>query len=330
MSDYTIYALKGANDPERDAKTYESLKKGVGRFGWSYVETADLGKLQASINTEGWDSLTTDQKDCYQPFLLDIKKGDYVVYINIPEWGKCTLARVTDSYFWSWEDEDFNHRFEVDPKSVRHFDRNDAIVHPALSRRLKLQGKYWRIYLQKEFESLVDSLKKGKHGHFQTKETSLNRFRDEILPDLESITNKIHHVYPGSSLEKLIAEIFRSVPSVKEVEELGGPVEKGADLKVIFEWDVPILGIHEQRTCVVQIKSFEGEMWDPKATHQIRTAFDEYQAHMGIIISTSSSSSEVLDKALETLRKDTGKPVILLIGKDVASFLLHFGSELLV
>jgi len=37
MSDYTIYALKGANDSKRDAKTCESLKKGVGRFGGHYV-----------------------------------------------------------------------------------------------------------------------------------------------------------------------------------------------------------------------------------------------------------------------------------------------------
>ena len=29
MSDYTIYALKGANDPERNAKTCNSLQEGV-------------------------------------------------------------------------------------------------------------------------------------------------------------------------------------------------------------------------------------------------------------------------------------------------------------
>jgi len=330
MSDYTIYALKGANDTERDEKTYKSLQEGVGRFGWSYVETADLKKLQATINAEGWDSLTPDQKDCYHPFLLDIKEGDYVVYINIPEWGKCTLARVTGPYFWSWEDGDFNHRFHVDPESVRHFDRNDAIVHPALSRRLKLQGRYWHIYLQKEFESLVDSLKKGTHGQLQTDAINLNRFKDEILPDFESITNKIHHVYPGSSLEKLIADVFRSIPGVKEVQEQGGRGEHGADLKVIFEWEVPILGIQEERKWVVQVKSFEGEMWATEAADQIQHALEYWKADVGIIVSTSSSSSEVLDKALETLRKDTGKPVILLIGKDVASFLLHFGSELLV
>ena len=49
MSDYTIYALKGSTDPDRDAITYKSLKEKVGRFGWSYVETADLNKLRTRI-----------------------------------------------------------------------------------------------------------------------------------------------------------------------------------------------------------------------------------------------------------------------------------------
>ena len=114
------------------------------------------------------------------------------------------------------------------------------------------------------------------------------------------------------------------------MKELGGPGEHGADLKVIFEWNIPFLNIQEEHTCVVQVKSFEGEMWATGAVGQIKHALEYWKADMGIIISTSSSSSEVLDKALETLREDTGKPVKLLIGKDVASFLLHFASELLV
>src|SRR5208337_2174503 len=100
-----------------------SLKGGEGRFGWSYNENADLRKLAQRIQTAGWDSLSDDEKDCYQPFLLDIKAGDYVVYINIPDWGKCTVAKVTGSYEWRFDDDDFNHRFPVDPKFIHVFDR---------------------------------------------------------------------------------------------------------------------------------------------------------------------------------------------------------------
>ena len=329
VSDYTIYALKNSTDPDRDAITYDFLQKGVGRFGWSGVETADLRTLQSRI--DAGNSLTDKEWDCYHPFLLSIEKNDYVVYINIPEWGKCTLARVTDPYFWSYEDNDFNHRFSIDPESVLVFDRNDSIVHPQLSRKLKLQGRWWRIYdLRKEFELLVDSLKRGEDGQPRTMETSLHWFKKDIQSDLKSITKKIQRAYPGSDLEKPIAEIFRNVPGVKEVKEQGGAGERGADLRVIFEWEVPILGIQEQRTCVVQVKAFEGEMWETRAVDQIREALQYWDADMGVIVSTASSGSEALDNALDKLREEEkGKPVYLLIGEDVAAFLLRFGSQLL-
>lgn len=328
MSDYTIYALKYSENPDRDAITYNSLQDGVGRFGKSYEKTADLETLQAKID-EG-ESLTDKEWDCYYPFLLDIGENDYVVYINIPEWGKCTLARITGQYFWSYEDKDFNHRFPVDPESIRVFDRNDAIVHPQLSRKLKLRGHWWRIYdLHEEFEILIESLEKGEDGQPRTMETSLHWFKKDIQCDLKSITKKIQHAYPGSDLEKPIAEVFRNVPGVKEVKEQGGAGEHGADLQVIFEWEVPILGIQEQRICVVQVKAFEGEMWETKAVDQIQKALAHWNADMGIIVSTASSGSEALDTALDELRQETGKPVSLLIGEDVAAFLLRFGGQLL-
>lgn len=327
MYDYTIYALRGSGDPDRDAITYNSLQEGVGRFGWSNVETADLKKLQSRIINGGRGNLTEEERDCYYPFLLDIQKNDYVVYINIPEWGKRTLARVTGPYFWSYEDDDFNHRFSIDPGSVRVFDSNDAIVHPQLRQKLKLRGGWWRIYdLHEQFEHLIASLEEGEGGSPSTTETNIDWLKKEILPN---ITKKIQHTFPGSQLESPIAEIFRNVPGVKEVKEQGGPGERGADLQVIFEWEVPILGIKEQRTCVVQVKSFKGEMWETRAVDQIRKALQYWDADMGVIVSTADAGSEALDTALDQLRQDTGKPVYLLIGEDVAAFLLRFGGQLL-
>ena len=329
MSGYTIYALRGSGTTDRDASTFRSLQEGVGRFGWSYVETADLGELQRRIHAG--DSLTEEERDCRQRFLLDIKKCDYVVYINIPEWGKCTLGRVKGPYYWRWEDEDFNHRFPVDPASVRVFDRNDAIVHPQLSSKLKLQGRWWRINgLHGEFESLIESLREGRDGRPRTIEANLHWLKNEIQSDLESITVKIHKSYPGSELEKPIAAAFRNVPGVKEVKEQGGSGEQGADLLVVFEWEIPVAGIQEERTCVVQVKSFGGEMWETKAVNQIRRALQYWDADMGVIVSTASSGSEALDNALDTLREELRqesreKPVYLLIGEDVAAFLLRYG-----
>ncbi len=154
----TIYALRIGNEAEWIDRIFNSLKDGEGRFAWSYEETADLRELQRRIDAGQWQQLTDDEQNCYQPFLLALKEDDYVVYINVPEWGKCTLARVTGEYQWRWEDDDYNHRFPVDPKSVYSFDRNDAMVHPYLRARLKLRGKWWTIHAKDEFERLLDAL----------------------------------------------------------------------------------------------------------------------------------------------------------------------------
>ena len=151
--DYTIYALKGSSEW---FDILPSLRNGEGRFGWSYIASADLRKLKQRVDQNGWDTLTDEEKDCYQVFLLDFKADDYVVYINVPEWGKCTVAKITGQYKWKFEDEDFNHRFSVDPSTVYVFGRNDASVHPALRSRLKLQGRWWRIYLKDEFSELLE------------------------------------------------------------------------------------------------------------------------------------------------------------------------------
>lgn len=322
-NDFTIYALKGAQDnPECAAMLYSSLQEGEGRFGWSYVETADLYELRKRIDNDGWDSLSTDEQDCYQAFLLNIREDDYVVYINVPEWGKCTLARVNRPYYWRWEDGDFNHRFGVERESVFDFNRN--AVHPWLSARLKLRRRWWRIHGgQEKFNELVDNLRAGKADGPRTPETNRDLLGQEIQPLLDEITKKIHETHPNTALEDLLAELFKNVPGVKDVEKKGGPKDHGADLLVHFESGMPI----PPQTCVVQVKSFEGEHWDTGAVNDIKRAFEHYpEADMGLIVSTASSSSDVLDKAIEELQRETGKSVSLLIGKAVADFVLRFGQ----
>ena len=193
MSDYTIYALKGSSECD----ILQSLKRGEGRFGWSYIETADLRQLKATVDSSGWEALTDEGKNCYQAFLLDLKADDCVIYVNVPEWGRCTIARVTGPYFWRYDGDDFNHRFPVDPESVLVFDRNDAAVHPALSARMKLQGRYWRIYLKEEFEALIKALKSGPTLRVRTLDDHIGFLSKEIQPFLLSITEKIHHTNPN-------------------------------------------------------------------------------------------------------------------------------------
>lgn len=327
MNDYTIYALKGSSEW---FDILSSLKAGTGRFGWGYTETANLEQMKLRIEKDGWESLSDEEKDCYQGFLLDLKANDYVVYINVPEWGKCTVAKVTGPYYWRFEDDDFNHRFPVDPDSVHRFDRNDAIVHPALSTRLKLQGRWWRIYLKDEFNAPLTSLEKGVEPSPRTPENNLRFLSKEIQPFLLGITERIQHRHPNYDLEHLISEVFKNVPSVKEVRWQGGAGDHGADIIVSFASGLPIPGLEQETTVVVQVKSYVGEHWDTRAVEDIRRAFKHYpETKMGLIISTASASTNALETALDKLKDETKKPVALLIGHDVAAFLLRFGAKLL-
>ena len=326
MPDYNIWALK----VDRGSEVYSALHAGEGRFGWSYVETANLVELKRRVDENGWDSLSAEEKDCYQPFLLDLRPEDWVVYINTPSWGRCTVAQVTEGYFWRWADEDFNHRFGVNPDTVLDFDRNDAAVHPALSARLKLQGRKWRISTKHEFERLLEALRSGQAGTPATFRNNLRFLSEEVKPLLLQITSRIHHTHPNYALESLFERIFQKIPGVVDVKLQGGAGDHGADILVTLEQGHPLTGNVEQSLWVVQVKSFEGEHWDAQAARDLRRAFNHYpEAAAGLIVSTAMRSTEALDSELEHLRRDTGKQVSLLIGPDVALFALRYAGDLL-
>lgn len=197
--------------------------------------------------------------------------------------------------------------------------------------RLKLQGRYWRIYLTSEFQDLVQALQSGKAGTTRSAHANLAFLSKEIRPLLTEMTAVIQRTHPNYDLEKLISETFKLVPGVQEVKLQGGAGDHGADLIVRFESGIPVPGLQQQHTCVVQVKSYVDEHWDTQAVHDLRRAFDFYpEATMGLIVSTATSSTHALEKELEDLHNQTHKPVALLIGADVASFLFRFGGQLLV
>ena len=322
----TIFAMKGSSDW---CNILESLKKGEGRFGWSYVNTANLKELGEKVTQRGWDSLSEEEKDCYQNFLLELKPDDYVVYVNIPEWGKCTTAKVTGGYFWRFDDDDFNHRFSVDPSTVFVFDRNDSIVHPVLKARLKLQRRWWRIYFEEEFESLVNSLSSGIIPTPADQNTGLKFLANEIQPFLVSIANSVQRTHPNYDLEGLVARTFQNVPGVMDVKWQGGAGDHGADVLVTYNEGLPLPGLENQGMMVVQVKSYEGEHWDTQAVEDLKRAFMHYpEAKMGLIISTSNSMTKDVEKALDELREVIKKPIAMMLGPEVAAFFLKYGPKL--
>ena len=75
-------------------------KRGKSRFGWSWEVKHNL-----KLNNNWTDAHSK------QLFLLNIKEGDWIVHIHMPEWGKCVAARVVREYDFDEEgvDGDFRH-----------------------------------------------------------------------------------------------------------------------------------------------------------------------------------------------------------------------------
>ena len=306
-----VYALKV--DDGWSWLVHEALKNGEGRFGWSYVETANLHDLRSRIVGDGWNSLDEEERDCYQELLLSLKDGDYVVYVNVPEWGQCTLAAVTGPYLWRWADNDFNHRFPVDPDSVRSFHRNDPMVAPPLRARLKLRGRCYRLHAEEEFATLAAALRRGVKP--------APAVLADNQRDLAAAAEKIRRMQPHSDLERLVEQVFRRVPGVRSVTRQGG-----ADLVVELEpGSIPQLA----QTLVVQVRSDRGALGDPAAVADIRRAFGACGADMVLVVSAAATRDPLLERELDRLREAAMKPVAWLAGDELAAFFLRHGSDLL-
>lgn len=102
-----VWAFAMVTDDDARQLVYESIKQGKSRFGWSEDPESDLRK--------NWDSK--------QGFLLSIKKDDWIVHVNMPQWGKCVAVRVVGEYGHDtglkceWGN-DFRHYIPVDESSV--------------------------------------------------------------------------------------------------------------------------------------------------------------------------------------------------------------------
>lgn len=171
--DFCIYALR-AGDTVNDSIVLpiilNDLIGGQARFGWSYQDDANLQFIQEQILGNYERELTDEQKHIWKhtKFLLNIKEGDYLIYINLPNLGDCSVARVLKTYsfdegiycddFKNYADgsRDFRHVFEV--KYINTFSRNEDFVPELLASKLKLRGKWWRVREKTEFQRILPKI----------------------------------------------------------------------------------------------------------------------------------------------------------------------------
>ena len=317
-----VYALKVSN--EATETIVNSLSEdGVARYGWSYVYS-DLNILKKKRREE----MSKEEKNCFKAnFLLKIEKGDYIVYINTPSYGKCTVAKIEKEYYWKDLGEDFNHCLGIDKKSIKVFDRNDEQINPTLSRRFKLQGKYWQIYYVDEFKELLKKLEVGElSGKKSSASSRYNKMMEEILPELENITKKIQYNHPEKTLEELIQMILENQPNIQTVERKSGRADKGGDLICVFDTGMNIFGIDKQEKCAIQVKSYSGEMDYKRAIKDIENVFEsDDEITCGMIISTADNISKSFEEKFNELVDNSGKRIGLLYGEKLAKWILRYG-----
>lgn len=330
MEDYAIYAY---NTPDDVEFVHKSLTEDhISRFFWSYRDDCDLREL----NKMSWNQMDSEQIDCWKHAyrLLDFKKGDWILHINVPKYGKVTAAQIVSEYYYDNNlpagHIDGRHCFKIDGNTLIEFDRNDSRVHAYLSARLKLQRALWRIYCVEHFERSLKELK-------QTAPIEKNiHFIKETNEALVEFTKIIQSNYPGKKLEYFLAEVFKRIPGVLDVRVNGSQwgTDYGADIIVTYAGSFYDFFAINPEKMVVQVKSFEGRHSDTTAVDQLKTAIDKYEATIGIIMTTGERTQELDDKFkdLENELNENHRNVkiCLLAGNEVAQFVLKYGMDVLV
>lgn len=327
----TIYAF---NDPNEKWKKYVAdslLFDGKSKFGWSYFRSANLLDLE----DKPWSEMSEEEIETWNKtnFLLEIKEGDWVVHINVPTWGQCITGRVKEKYFFEddpTDKKDFRHTLLLDKDTVMQFDRNNEAIHPLISRRFKLRGRFWRIYDQEAFLMSINNLKNGINKIDENDSHGLFHLKNEIQSTFKDLTLKIHRTHPEKKLEYFFCNIFKNIPNVTEatVNGSGWGTDFGADIIVKYISGLPLLNLQKEETLVIQVKSYQGLHNDTHCVDQLRTAIEKFKAHSGLII-TTATASEFLEKAVEELSNELNKPIGLMAGEDVAKFLLKYENGLL-
>lgn len=297
----------------------KSIENGKSRLGWS-------AENKYNLKNEKW---TDQDSKCRR--LLQIEKGDWIVHINMPEYGKCTAVKVTSEYDFdegilNGEKMDFRHYIEVEEPIV--FDRNDPNVLPTVN--LKPRRRLEKILAVDDFLQSIANLKEGtvklpegqSGGEYHLKEKI---HKKELLSQISGI---IHEMFKGKKLEEFLAKVFRQIPNVENVENngLGGP-DYGADLIVYM--GTPLWGgLDFDNKIIVQAKSYDGVHHVLGAVDQVVSGIEKFEGTAGMIITTAKKSEE-LEKKVEEASTELDKPIALLDSEDLAKFIIKYAPELI-
>ena len=316
----TVWAFNKVDDTKARESVYQSIKNGKSRFGWSQK---DEHNLKLKDNWSDWHSR--------QLFLLQIRKGDWIVHINTPCWGKCVAVQVVSEYDFDNGLEcgggvDFRHCFEVEVDTIVEFDRRNPNVLPSVN--LNPRQRYHRIYAVEDFLKSINNLKHNSVNLNDGESREEYHLKDKTEGYLTEIVNLIHEMHKRKRLERFLAKVFRKIPGVVDVNEngFGWGTDHGADLIVTMRSALGHLEIENK--IIVQIKSFEGNHHEINAVEQVKTGIEKYAGKAAMIITTAKKTEE-LESKIKEVSENIDCPIDLLASDDVAKFVIKNAPELL-
>lgn len=314
MKQQEIYAFAKIDDLEARHLVYQDIKRGKSRFGM-------------------WDQVRSLREKWYgkNAFLLRIARGDWIVHVNMPSYGKCVAVEVLGEYgFDEGLDckygKDFNNFIPVDVSTFIEFDRNDPNVLPSVNLAPRRRGQ--RVLQVEDFLASIRNLKNKEFSETQGADRSLIHLKDKINGLLPVITAEIQEMNKSKKFESFLHKIFSNMPNTISVKNgFGWGTDHGADL--IVEFENPVIGINISTKLIVQAKSYTGKHFDTNAIDQIVEGIKRYDADAGLLITTAEETEE-LEEYVRAKSEEIQKTIDIIAGADVARFVIRYAPEFLI
>ena len=310
-----VYTFAKIEEVVARQKIYEHIKLGKSRFGM-WDQERDLREHYHGKNA----------------FLLRIKKDDWIVHVNNPNYGHCVAVQAIGEYDFDegiecdWG-KDFNNFIPVNPKTIVEFDRNDPNILPSVNLAPMRRGQ--RILQVNDFFQSLDNLRENRFSKHATESRGIIHLKEKVQEELlPRISELIHQMNRSKEFERFLHRIFEAMPNVESIQNgFGWRTDHGADL--IIEFQNPIIGVNLTSKLIIQAKSYEGSHYDLNAVDQIEEGINKYEADGGLLI-TTGEKTEALEDRVRKASENTGKVIDIIAGSDVARFVIRYAPDLLI
>jgi hypothetical protein len=333
-----VYAILNTKNPANDWFIYNSLSEGVARFGWSYEDVFDLRKMEqmSEEQMKQYESKGFAMWEVWgkSGWLISVKLGDYFVYINQPEYGQCTVVKITGTYRYASNNEvgDFRHSFDCSLIGI--FNRNNRIASGMPYHALRPRMRYQRIYDEKPFFELLHHLESGQEFVTGVTENLIGVQIDTFIRETTPwLLGRIKHYFAQKRLEDFMMEILRYRTRTGEIKDpyvfRGWGTDTGCDIR--FGYYNPMISTTER--VIMQVKAYEGRA-DVTPAIQNLTDYLKHSretAGQAMIVTTADEIDDARYRAAKAEFEKTFRiPIHVLYGKSLLAWIFRYGSEMLL